>query len=124
MPKSYKVLIVEDDKFILKAIRYKFEEAKFNVKTSQTAEGGLTLLEKWTPNAIILDILLPGIDGYAFLRTVRNHPKWSTIPVIVASNINEPPDIEPGENTGYKEYIVKSDLDLNSLVEKVKTLAR
>jgi len=122
MKKIGKVLIIEDDKFILKAMQYKFEEADFDVKVSPTAEGGLEILEKWTPSAIVLDILLPGIDGYAFLRSVRNHPEWSKIPVIVASNISEDPNIEPGEKTGYIEYVVKSDLDLDGLVKRVKKI--
>ena len=123
MKKSNKVLIVEDDKFILKAMQYKLGEAGFNVATSQTAEDGLKILDKWVPDAIVLDILLPGVDGYAFLRSVRSHTIWNKIPIIVASNISEDPNIEPGEKTGYVEYIVKSDLDLDDLVKRVKKIS-
>lgn len=109
-----KVLIIEDDKFISKAMKYKFEEAKFAVKTTRTAEDGLKLLEKWIPDAIVLDILLPGIDGYEFLRTVKADNKLKDIPVIVASNLPEDEEVD----IGAIEYIVKSDLDLDALVKK------
>lgn len=114
MKKIPKILIVEDDKFILKAIAYKFEEAGFVVKATRTAEEGLEILEKWLPDAIILDILLPGIDGYAFLRTVKANLKWKDIPVIIASNLSQDDEVD----IGVVEYIVKSDLSLDSLVKK------
>ena len=109
-----KVLIIEDDRFILKAMRYKFEEAGFSFKAVRTAEEGLTLLEKWVPDVIVLDILLPGIDGYEFLRKVKADPKLKDVPVIVASNL---PDDEEMD-IGAIEYIVKSDLDLDVLIAK------
>ena len=109
-----KVLIVEDDKFISKAMVYKFEEFKFKVKAVRTAEDGLELLKSWVPDVIILDILLPGIDGYEFLRKVKADENFKLIPVIVASNL--PNDEEM--HIGAIEYIVKSDLDLNELVKK------
>ena len=109
-----KVLIIEDDKFITKAMKYKFEEKKFTVKTCRTAEDGLETLNSWLPDAIVLDILLPGIDGYEFLRRVKADSQLKDIPVIVASNL--PKDEEA--DIGALEYIVKSDLDLDTLVKK------
>lgn len=109
-----KVLIIEDDKFITKAMKYKFEEAGFSVKAFRTAEEGLGALKSFKPNVIVLDILLPGIDGYEFLRRVKADPKLKDIPVIVASNLPEDEEAD----IGALEYIVKSDLDLDALVKK------
>jgi len=115
MKKTGKVLIVEDDKFILKAMDYKFNEAGFEVKVAMSAEEGLEVLKSWIPDVIVLDVLLPGIDGYAFLRTIKTDPKLEKIPSIISSNLDEE-DSESLEN----EYIVKSNLDLDELVKKVK----
>ena len=109
-----RVLIIEDDKFIAKAMKYKFEEKNFRVKTTRTAEEGLALLQEWRPDAIVLDILLPGIDGYEFLRRVKDNPQLKNIPIIIASNL---PEDEAG-TAGATDYIVKSDLDLDELVKK------
>lgn len=116
------VLIIEDDKFVLKAMQYKFEEKNFKVRTSNSAEKGLETLENLRPDVIVLDIFLPGIDGFAFLRKTRSHPLWKNIPIIVASNLPEDSFREPGDKTEYVEYIVKSDLDLDKLVGKVKAI--
>lgn len=114
MNRNKRVLIIEDDKFINKAMKYKFEESGFKVKSVRTAEEGLVILKEWTPDAIMLDILLPGINGYEFLRKVKLDEKLKDIPVIVASNL---PESEDGTR-GATDYIVKSDLDLDELVKK------
>lgn len=109
-----KVLIVEDDKFIVKAMTIKFKNSGFLVKSTYTAEEGLITLKSFLPDVIILDIILPGINGYEFLKKVKNDSKLKNIPVIVASNL---PEDEEG-TAGATDYIVKSDLDLDELVKK------
>ena len=109
-------MIVEDDKFILKAMDYKFTEACFKVRVAMSGEEGLQILKTWFPEVIVLDILLPGIDGYAFLRTIKADPKLKNIPVIISSNLDEDVGFHPMAS----QYIVKSDLDLDELVKKVR----
>ena len=109
-----KVLIVEDDKFIVKAMALKFKSADFIVKSTYTAEEALVVLKSFIPDVIILDIVLPGINGYEFLKKVKVDEKLKDIPVIVASNLPESEDGTRGAN----EYIVKSDLDLDQLVKR------
>ena len=91
-----------------------FKAKKFMVKAVLNAEDGLELLKIWIPDAIILDILLPGIDGYEFLKRVKSNKKLKNIPVIVASNLAQ----DEEKSKGAIEYIVKSDLDLDGLVKK------
>lgn len=109
-----KVLIVEDDKYIVKAMTMKFKDSDFMVKSTYTGEEALILLKEYLPDIIILDIVLPGIDGYEFLKKVKSNDKLKNIPVIVASNLNQ----DEKKTAGAIEYIVKSDLDLDELVKK------
>ena len=111
-----KILIVEDDKFVAKAMALKFQEEGFIVKAFDRAEDGLNILKTWIPDVIILDILLPGIDGYAFLRTIKNDSQLKNIPVIISSNLDE----QIGADESANEYIVKSDLDLDDLVKRIR----
>lgn len=122
MKKFSKVLIIEDDKFISKAMKHAFEKKSFQVKLAPTIKSGVQILNEWEPDSIVLDLILPEKDGFSFLRETKMHPKWSKIPVIVTSNLAQDPFVEEGENTGYVEYIVKSDLDLGDLVKKVERI--
>ena len=119
MTKKTKVLIVEDDKFILKAMTLKFESVGYTVKCAQTAEDGLVTLNSFEPNAIILDLLLPGADGYYFLNKVKNNDKFKDVPVIIASNLSDDTDIKKAMDLKASDYIVKSDLELDDLVQKI-----
>lgn len=117
MAKKPKILLVEDDAFLVKAMLIKFEEAGFKVKTSPTAEEGQEILTKWRPDVVVLDILLPGQDGYSLLRTLRADPKLKDIPVIISSNLDE----RIGATPQADEYIVKSNLDLDELVTRIRS---
>lgn len=115
--KKLKILIVEDDKYIQKAMNIKFTSSGFKVKLAASAEAGIKMLKNWLPDVIILDILLPGIDGYAFIRSIRVNNLWKKIPIIISSNLEE----DKNKKIDVEEYIVKSDLDLDKLVAKVRS---
>lgn len=120
--KNPKILIIEDDKFISKAMKNVFEKERFEARHAPSVKQGLELINEWVPDYIILDLILPEKDGFSFLRAIRVNPNLSKIPIIVTSNLPQDPNILPGENTGYVDYIVKSDLDLSQLVKRVKSL--
>lgn len=113
-----KVLIVEDDQFILKAMKLQFETASYLVKTASDGEEALNTLKSWTPSAVILDILMPGKNGFEVLKEIKSNPKLKGMPVIIASNLNQEKDINQGIDLSAAEYIVKSDLSLSDLVRQ------
>lgn len=119
MTRSKKLLIIEDDKFISKALNIKLTKHGFETKTAMNAEKAIDLLGDWIPDLIILDLMLPGLNGYNFLRKIKSDLKYKKIPVIVASNLPEDPEKEPDEKSLYEEYIIKSDLDLETITKKV-----
>ena len=123
MKSKSKVLIIEDDKFISKAMVYKFEEAKFITKSVRTAENGLEILEKWVPDVIILDILLPGIDGFEVLSRMKKDPGLASIPVIILSNLGQRDDVQKGIDLGAEDYLIKAHFTPGEIVEKIKESA-
>src|SRR3989344_2420064 len=114
------VLVVEDDKSITNAYKYKFEEAGFKVMVANNGDEALRLIKKNIPDVILLDILMPVKDGFETLIALKQNKKWQKIPVIVASNLGEEKDIAKAFKLGADEYIVKSKLSLGDLVEKIK----
>ena len=81
---------------------------------------GLVKASQGNIDLILLDIMLPDIDGFDLLETIKNDEKTKRIPVIIISNLGQPEDIQQGKSLGAKDYLVKSDLSLDQVVEKVR----
>ncbi len=115
-----KILIVEDDKFLTKAYNIKFTRAGFDVMNATDGKIGLEVAKKETPKLIILDLMLPKIDGFEFLKRIKKEEKLENIPVIVLSNLGQQEDKDKVISLGAKEYIVKADFSLEEIIEKIK----
>lgn len=117
-----KIVVAEDDQFISNAYRVKLTKVGYEVKMVTDGQELLDLLKTYTPDLIILDILMPTKDGFETLKELKASEKWKNIPVIIASNLGQKNDIDQGLALGAKDYIVKSDLSLEDLVAKIKSL--
>lgn len=117
-----KILIAEDDKYLANAYRVKLTKAGFDVKIALDGQEAISMLSAFTPDVIILDIVMPRKDGFATLEALKKNPQWKHIPVIIASNLGQKEDIERGLSLGAQDFIVKSELSLNALIEKIKML--
>ena len=89
---TQKILIVEDDKHILKLVKYNLEKAGFNCQTSITGEGALDILDKQPIDLIILDIMLPKMDGLETCKHIKQDPRLKNIPVIMLTAKGEEVD--------------------------------
>ena len=99
-----KILIIEDEKDLVKLIRYNLEKEKFRVSSARDAETGLKLARKSKPDLILLDIMLPQMDGLEFLRTIRPEIQ---IPIILLSAKRSEMDRILGLKLGADDYMVK-----------------
>lgn len=104
MQTKEKILIVEDEKDLVKLIRYNLEKEKFRVTAARDAETALKLIRKSRPDLILLDIMLPKMDGLEFLRTVRPE---TDIPIILLSAKRSEMDRILGLKLGADDYMVK-----------------
>jgi len=113
-----KILVVEDEKDLVRLIKYNLEKEKFRVISANDAETGLTMARKQKPDLIILDIMLPKMDGLDFLRTLR---KESQCPVVLLTAKRSELDRILGLKLGADDYIVKpfSVGELHARVEAV-----
>lgn len=118
------VLIVEDDKFISGAYKTKFESVGFVSKCAFNGEEALAILKKITPDIIILDIVMPIKNGFEVLKFLKKDLRLSKIPVIVASNLGEDQYIVKAKEMGASDYILKSELTLNEIVEKINKFVK
>jgi two-component system, OmpR family, alkaline phosphatase synthesis response regulator PhoP len=114
-----KILIVEDDRFLASAYRIKLTKSNFEIKIAANGEEAIQFLKDFVPDLILLDLVMPVKDGFTTLKEIKENPTWQKIPIIIASNLGQKEDFEKGLKMGAVDYIVKSDLSLDALVEKI-----
>lgn len=117
---SKKVLIVEDDEFLRSLTAKRIEKEGLSVVVATDGEVALPTAEKENPDVILLDLLLPGIDGFAVLEKIRANEKLKEVPVIVFSNLGQPEDIEKAKGLGATDFLVKANFTLDDVIIKIK----
>lgn len=119
-----KILIAEDDKYLSSAYRVKFTKAGFETQIASDGIEAFDILKKFTPDIILLDLVMPRKDGFTTLEELKKNPKYKKIPVIITSNLGQQEDIDKCKQLGAKEYIVKSDMSLDDLVSKITSILK
>ncbi len=117
-----KLLVAEDDKFLANAYRVKLTKAGFEVLIVSDGQEALDSLKTFKPDLILLDLVMPIKDGFTVLGELKKSPDWAKIPIIVASNLGQKEDIDKATALGTDGYIVKTDLSLNGLIEKINNM--
>ena len=113
------ILIVEDDKLLGKSLKATFEEAGYAVVWAKNSDEVFQALPATAINLIYLDIMLPGtMDGYAILNQLKQSDSvYKQIPVVMLSNLGQMDEIDKAMAAGALDYVVKANIDLESLVE-------
>ncbi len=117
-----KILIVEDDTFLQSLAANKLQKEGFEVMAAGNSDEATKAMEESTPDLILLDLVLPGTDGFGILQKVRQNLKMTKTPVIVFSNLAEDKDIARAKELGANEYMVKSNFTLDELAARIKEL--
>lgn len=115
-----KVFIVEDDEFLVKAYKYIFEKDGFEVLVAPDGDKAIEMLEGPVASVVLLDLMLPGADGFTVLQTIGKNDKWKQVPVVILSNLNHPDNIQKGKELGAVDYLVKANTDIENVVARVK----
>lgn len=122
MSERKKILMIEDDSFIVKMYRTKFEDVGFIFRDSPTGEKGLALAREEKPDIIVLDIALPGKDGFEVLRDLKKDPELKHILVLILSNLGQRNEVEKGLVLGADDYLIKAHFTPSEVVERVKKM--
>lgn len=117
-----KILIIDDDPFILTMYLLKFKEEHFTVETAHNGKDGLLKLKEFRPEIILLDVVMPGIDGFDVLKQMRQEPIKPPPKIIFLTNFGQKEDIERGMKLGADDYIIKAHFTPTEVVEKVKKI--
>ncbi len=121
---NYKLLIIEDDKFLRDLLSQKLSRDGFKVTAVVGGEDGLKSAVENKPDLILLDLVLPGIDGFEILDRVKKDPKLSSIPVIILSNLGQKEDIDRALGAGAANFMIKANFTPSEIAEKIKTILK
>ena len=114
------VVVVEDDKFLRELLVRKLMSEGFDVESAIEASAAFTILAQRTPNIILLDLILPGVDGFEILTRIKADPKLVNVPVIILSNLGQKEDLDRAMTLGAKDFMVKANFTLDEIVAKVQ----
>lgn len=117
-----KILVIDDDRFLAQIYILTLKKAGYEVVLMDNGIDGLEAVKKEKPAAIILDILMPGMDGFQVLRELKKNEKTKGIPVIMLTSLSQKEDEEMGRRGGVEAYLTKSTTLPDDVVKQLKRL--
>jgi len=114
------ILIIEDDKFLRELMSRKLVSEGFKIEEAIDGEEGLRKLQEIKPDLILLDLILPGLDGFEVLQRIKDNPSTGAIPVLILSNLGQRDEIEKGLKLGAADFLVKAHFTPEEIVGKIK----
>jgi len=119
MLSSKKILIIEDDDFLSRMYVAKLEMEGYGLLTAADGEKGLRLIKKEKPDLILLDLLLPKMDGFTVLEKINQDDSLKQIPVIVLTNLSQKSDIDRCFALGADDYLIKAHFVPSEVIKKI-----
>jgi two-component system, OmpR family, phosphate regulon response regulator PhoB len=120
MDTKKKILLVEDDDALATVYQSRLELEGFNVKVVDNGENALTIALEYRPDLVLLDAMMPKISGFDVLDILRNTPETANIKIVMLTALSQPKDKERAETLGVNDYLVKSQVVIGDVVERVK----
>lgn len=114
------ILVIEDEKILNDVLSDKFNDSGFHVMSALDAETGLVMALKNRPDLILLDIILPRMDGLSMLRKLRQNSWGKDIPVIILSNLSDQKRVSEAMEIGVYDFLIKSNVKLSDVVEQAR----
>jgi DNA-binding response OmpR family regulator len=117
-----KILLIEDDAFLQKMYRKKFTVVGYQVDVASDGEEGLAKVKTVQPDVVVMDVMMPKLNGLEALQRMKADDTTKNIPVLILTNLSGTEDAETAVKRGAAGYLVKSDLTPDEVVDKVKAI--
>ena len=114
------IVVAEDDKFIAHAYKNGLAEEGFDVHLAGDGQQALKLVKKYQPQLILLDLVMPVMNGFDALKALKEDKQTKAIPVIILSNLGQESDIETCRQLGIVDYLVKSNISMKEVIKRIK----
>lgn len=116
------VFVVEDDKFMRNLLINKLQKEGFQTEGIPSGEEALELIKTKTPDLILLDLILPNMDGFEVIQFLKSDLRLSNIPILILSNLGEKKDIEKAEEVGVAGFLIKANFTPSEIIKKIHDL--
>lgn len=117
-----KILWVEDDKFLNDIIARKLTSIKCQFFHTASGEEALKIISEQNPDIVMLDVVLPGMNGYDILKKIKEDEKSKNIPIIMLSNLGEDTDKNKAVELGAKKYLIKASVTLDDIIDEISKI--
>lgn len=115
-----RILIVEDEEIMLDLLQRKLKAHGYEVLVARDGEEGLRLIKAEKPDLIIMDLVMPKMDGFMVMEEIQKDEGLKKIPLIVVSNSGQPVELGRVKDLGAKDWLIKTEFNPQELVEKIK----
>jgi len=116
------ILLVEDDRFLIDIYSTKLKQSGFSVEVVTTGEEVLKRIAEKKPDLLVLDIVLPQLNGWQLLKKIKANPKLKDLKVIILSNLGQKEEVEKGMSLGASKYLIKAHYTPSEVVGEIKKL--
>lgn len=117
-----KIILIEDDEFLSDVYRLKLEKENFEVEIVKDGSKALEKIINQKPDMILLDIVLPNLDGWEILKKIKKDDRIKNIPVVVLSNLAQEEQVKKSLNLGATKYLVKSQYIPSEIIKEIKEI--
>jgi DNA-binding response OmpR family regulator len=119
-----KILVVEDGTFMVAVYRSRLAKAGFEIDTALDGKEAIEKLEKYIPDLVLLDLILPIEDGYSVLERMKKDEKLKNVPVMIVTNLSKSEAYDRTMELGADDYLVKSEMTQDDLADKINALLK
>ncbi len=117
-------MLIEDEEMLANMYEVKFQNEGFKMVKALDGEQGLILAAKEKPDFILLDVIMPKMDGFTVLKKLKENPETKNVPVLLLTNLGQDEDVKKGNELGAVGYLVKANITPSEVVDKVKSLMK
>ena len=114
-----KILLVEDEEVMIGLLQKKLTKEGYEISVARDGEKGLKVMKEEKPDLVLLDIIMPKMDGFEVMEEMAKDKELNRIPVIVVSNSGQPVELDRAQKLGAKDWLIKTEFDPQEVIDKV-----
>ncbi|PIR96757.1 MAG: response regulator [Candidatus Doudnabacteria bacterium CG10_big_fil_rev_8_21_14_0_10_41_10] len=122
MSEKAKILVVEDEEILLAALEEELNQGGYETQGAADGSEGLEKIKSFKPDLVLLDLVMPKMDGMQVLKKMKEDSETKNVPVVILTNLSDYERISEALSLGAKDYLVKANYSLADLLDKVKTV--